>query len=132
MLDLYKNIKVKRKELHMTQAELAEKMGYADKSMISRIEKGEIDLQQSKIVAFAKIFNITPGDLMGWCKEQNVVDKEKNQQNHTFQLTHKEEKLISDFRSLNDQGQDYILQTMDMVKDKYKKSDMLSSMEDIV
>lgn len=34
----------------------------------------------------------------------------------------KEELLISYFRTLNEQGQDYILKTMDMVKDKYIKN----------
>ena len=42
-----------------------------------------------------------------------------------------ETSLLIEFRSLNTQGQDYILQTMDMVKDKYKKSDCLPKMEDI-
>lgn len=34
----------------------------------------------------------------------------------------KEELLISYFRTLNEQGQDYILKTIDMVKDKYVKN----------
>ena len=43
MLDLYINIRNRRKELGLTQAELAEKLGYADKSMIAKIEKGSVD-----------------------------------------------------------------------------------------
>ena len=66
MLDLYKNIKQRRTELGLSQSELAEKIGYSDKSMISRIESGMIDLPQSKIVEFANILNTTPGALMGW------------------------------------------------------------------
>lgn len=66
MLQLYKNIKSKRIELGMTQSELAQKMGYADKSMIAKIEKGVVDLPQSKIIAFADILGVTPGKLMGW------------------------------------------------------------------
>lgn len=65
MLQLYKNIKTRRKELNMTQIDLAEKLGYADKSMISKIENGLVDLPQSKILAFAEILKITPGELMG-------------------------------------------------------------------
>lgn len=49
----------------MTQSELAEIMGYADKSMIAKIEKGLVDLPQSKIIAFANALNTKPGDLMG-------------------------------------------------------------------
>lgn len=66
MIQLYKNIKERRTELHLTQTELAEKMGYADKSMIAKIEKGLIDLPQSKILAFAKALGTTPAQLMGW------------------------------------------------------------------
>lgn len=65
MLQLYKNIKARRNELNMTQIDLAEKLGYADKSMISKIEKGLVDLPQSKILAFAEVLKVTPGELMG-------------------------------------------------------------------
>lgn len=66
MLNLYNNIRQKRIELGLSQSELAEKIGYSDKSMISRIENGIIDLPQSKIVEFAKILNTSPGALLGW------------------------------------------------------------------
>lgn len=65
MLELYTNIKNRRIELHLTQSELAQKMGYADKSMIAKIEKGLVDLPQSKIIAFAKALDTKPGTLMG-------------------------------------------------------------------
>ena len=63
---LSERIRGKREEIGLTQSELAEKMGYADKSMIAKIEKGIIDLPQSKIVAFADILETTPSYLMGW------------------------------------------------------------------
>lgn len=66
MLDLYKNIKKRRLELGMTQSDLAEKLGYSDKSMIAKIESGKVDLAQSKIIAFADALRVTPSDLMGW------------------------------------------------------------------
>ena len=66
MQKLYENIKNRRLELGLTQTQLAHKMGYADKSMIAKIEKGSVDLQQSKIIAFAKVLRIDPGELMGW------------------------------------------------------------------
>lgn len=69
MLKLYENIKNRRTELGMTQSELAEKLGYADKSMISRIEKGQIDLPQSKIIAIAEALRVDPSELMGWDDE---------------------------------------------------------------
>lgn len=66
MLDLYKNIKAKRIEMGWSQSVLAEKVGYSDKSMIAKIEKGEVDLNQKKIVLFAEVFHCSPGSLMGW------------------------------------------------------------------
>lgn len=65
MLELYKNIKMRRKALGLTQEQLAHMLGYADKSMIARIEKGTIDLPQSKIFAFANVLHTTPSNLMG-------------------------------------------------------------------
>lgn len=49
-----------------SQEELAKKVGYTSRSSITKIEKGLVDLQQSKIYEFSKIFGITPADLMGW------------------------------------------------------------------
>lgn len=72
MLQLYINIKKRRLELDMTQSDLAQRMGYADKSMIAKIEKGTVDLPQSKIIAFAEALKTTPGELMGLM--ENDVD----------------------------------------------------------
>lgn len=66
MLPLYENIKRLRKERKWTQAELAEKTGYTHRSSIGKIEKGEVDLSQSKIKAFADVFGVTPQELMGY------------------------------------------------------------------
>lgn len=66
MLKLYENIRACRKAAKMTQEELARRTGYTDRSSIARIEKGEIDLSQSKIVQFAEALGTTPSHLMGW------------------------------------------------------------------
>ncbi|MEB3428888.1 transcriptional repressor LexA [Citroniella saccharovorans] len=63
---LNERIKERRKELAMTQEELARKTGYKTKGAISRIEKGERDLSQSQISAFAKALDVSPAYLMGW------------------------------------------------------------------
>lgn len=70
------NIRKKREELGMTQQELADKLGYASKSTINKIENGTNDITQSKIIAFAKALNTTVPELMGW--EDNVVSKSSN------------------------------------------------------
>ena len=63
----------RRKELGITQEELAAKMGYKSKSSINKIELGVNDIPQSKIVLFAKALMTTPAYLMGW-EEQAAAD----------------------------------------------------------
>ena len=65
MLTLYKNIKQRRLELKMSQDTLAELTGYKDRSSIAKIEKGDVDLAESKIREFAKALKISPQELMG-------------------------------------------------------------------
>lgn len=66
MLELYKNIKRLRIERGLSQDALAKMTGYTDRSSITKIEKGDVDLQQSKIALFAKALDTTPSELMGW------------------------------------------------------------------
>lgn len=59
-------IRMRREELHMTQADLAEKMGLLDKSSVSKIEKSGNDITLKNIERIAKILKVTPSYLMGW------------------------------------------------------------------
>lgn len=73
MLTLYKNIR-KLREMHgMSQEELALKTGYTSRSSIAKIEAGEVDLSQSKIIAFAKALNTTPQSLLGWDDNSDLI-----------------------------------------------------------
>ena len=65
MLKLYSNIKKLRKQLNMSQQELAEAVGYEGKSMISQVENGKVDLPASMISKFADVLQVTELDLMG-------------------------------------------------------------------
>ena len=65
MLELYKNIKRLREEKGLSQDALAKLTGYSDRSSITKIEKGHVDLQQSKIELFAKALGTTSRDLVG-------------------------------------------------------------------
>lgn len=74
MLDLYANIKNRRLALGMSQEELAQKVGYADRTSIAKIEAGKVDISQSKIMAFAAALNVTASELMGWNDEEPAQD----------------------------------------------------------
>lgn len=65
-VNIGKNILAARKQLGLTQEELAARVGYKTKSAINKIELGVRDLPQKKIAAFAKALETTPGRLMGW------------------------------------------------------------------
>lgn len=66
MRELYKNIKRLREEKGLSQDALAKLTGYTDRSSITKIEKGQVDLQQSKIELFAKALGTSSSELVGW------------------------------------------------------------------
>lgn len=76
MIQLYKNIKERRIQIGMSQDELAKKTGYTSRSSIAKIEKGEVDLQQSKIELFAKALGVSQSELMGWEENATVENAE--------------------------------------------------------
>ena len=97
MLELYRRIRQRREELDMSQDELAKKLGYKSRSSINKIEKGENDIPQSKIVAFAEALNTSPEYLMGWDSD------DKNNE---------ETRLLDGYRELDAGGRKVI---MDMI-----------------
>lgn len=102
MLALYKNIKNRRKELGMNQETLAKKVGYSGKSMVSKVERGEIDLSETMIKKFANALQISASDLMGWddieSKAELAADIYFNDDNITS--------LIEIYNKLNDNRKD--------------------------
>lgn len=76
-------IKLRREELGMTQVELANKIGYASKSSINKIELNVQNLRQSKIKAIADALNTTPAYIMGW---EDIPDRIPMSEFHTIPL----------------------------------------------
>lgn len=84
----YDNIKNRRIELNLSQDELAKKLGYSDRSAISKIEAGNYDLSITKIKAIAKALNIPVYDLVEW-EEPNKKDStpiSEREAYHTYVL----------------------------------------------
>ena len=69
LMNLYERIRQLRISAGMSQDDLARAMGYKDRSMITKIESGKVDISQKKIIAFARVLNTTPAYLMGWADE---------------------------------------------------------------
>lgn len=65
MQKIYENIKKYRLSLGLTQSELAERVGYTDRSMIAKIETGKIDISINKVYDFAEALHTTPITLLG-------------------------------------------------------------------
>lgn len=68
-------IATRRKDLSMTQEELAKRMGYKSKSTINKIENGTNDIPQSKIAKFAEVLDTSIAYLMGWEQNQEETTK---------------------------------------------------------
>ena len=121
-MELYKNIKRRREELGMTQTKLAELTGYADKTAISKIESGHIDLSQSKIITFAKALKTTPSDLMGW--DDNTVQTNEQDTYYTDPETAKIAQEIfddPDLRILFDAARDCRPEDLKMAAEMLKR-----------
>lgn len=65
-------IKMRREQLHMSQEELAVKIGYKSRSSVNKIELNQYNLKQSKIKLIADALETTPSFIMGW-EEPAVV-----------------------------------------------------------
>lgn len=73
----YERIKKRREQLRMSQDTLAERTGYSGKSAISRIEKGEIDLPQTKIKEFCNVLQVSPNWLLLGVEADGLSPHEK-------------------------------------------------------
>lgn len=70
-------IKKRRIELGLTQAELAKRLGYKSNTTINKIELGINDIAQSKVVEFAKALETTPAYIMGWDSLDYVAEEDR-------------------------------------------------------
>lgn len=105
MIELYKNIKKYRLYNKWSQTALAHKVGYSDKSMISKIEKGDVDLSQSQIWKFADAFGITASELFGTTVEPHSIPPISPD----LKLSETEREIIEAYRTFNEEGQYKVL-----------------------
>ena len=102
-MNLGDRIRIRRNELNLSQTELAEKMGYSDRSTIAKIESGKNDLNQSKIQQMAECLQTTPEYLMGWTDDPYDYNADRNKlysQIPTAQLEALKESCENDMRQV--------------------------------
>ncbi|MFR3617470.1 helix-turn-helix domain-containing protein [Hominilimicola sp.] len=110
-----KNILFYRKQNKMSQKTLAEKIGVKHNT-ISSWESCTNSVDIDSLFKICDALNVSVNVMMGIDDNTNNNDTLNENENY----------LLNTFRNLSVQGQEYILQTIDMLKDKYKK-DLYSS-----
>ena len=65
MSELSLRVLQRRRELGLSQEELARRMGYRSKSSITKLEKGVNDIPQAKVEELAAALDTTPAWLLG-------------------------------------------------------------------
>ena len=86
MKTMYERIRDLRVARNMSQEELAKAVGYKDRSMITKIEGGKVDIGQSKITAFAKVFGTTTRYLMDGDPMEEELEAASDEQQVLFRL----------------------------------------------
>ena len=99
-------IKNIRESKGMSQDELAKRMGYKDRSSISKIEKASDDnITLDSVQKFSEVLNCSPLFLMGWGEENNESESQVSGN------TEREKKFINLFEQL-DEDQQKLVQNM--------------------
>ena len=74
-MDTGSRIKAFRKRAGLSQELLAQKVGYTDRSSISKIEKGETELTDSKFVLFAQALGVSVTDILGLTEPVEIAEQ---------------------------------------------------------
>lgn len=106
-MNTYDRIKKIRKDRGWTQTDLALRCGYADKSMIARVENGQIDIHMSKLKDIAAALQVDPAYLLG-CTEDAML-----------------EDLLDTFYDMNEEGKEKLCDYARLLSSSgsYKKRD---------
>ena len=107
LVDLGKRIRFLRIQKQLTQEQLAFIVGYTSRSSINKIEKGLVDIPQSKIAEFANALGVTPAYILFG----NDEPKESTPTERT--LSEGEEMLLKLFRKLPQEAQNSYIERLE-------------------
>jgi transcriptional regulator with XRE-family HTH domain len=91
----------------MSQQELAEKVGYKDKSAISKVERGDRDINQTMILKYAKALGVSPTYIL-FGKDSDTQKAPPIEP----ELTEGEELLLKLFRQLPKEAQPLYIEAL--------------------
>lgn len=113
---IYERIKRLRLERNMTQTDLAKKIGYAGKDMISRVESGKVDLSRSRLVQFADALGVSPIYLFNGSDSIEEIGK-------PLPPISEDDILLDRFHRLDNEDKARIKERIEILleSDKYKK-----------
>lgn len=134
-MTMYDRIRKLRLEHGMSQEDLAKKVGYKGRSMIARVESGQVDISQSKVKAFAAALDTTIDYLMDG--RENVVHSMlpiggisrpfhpfvKDIIDRSLEESSPDKDLLSLFHTMTDTDKDKLLDYARFIVDSYKRPD---------
>ena len=106
-MDIKLFLKQRRKELHLTMKDVADKVGVSE-STISRWESGAIaNMTRANISALAKALQISPSVIMGWQEDKKTEPTVKDDK-----LTESQRLLIEFAKTVPEEKIDLLLKVM--------------------
>ncbi len=117
VIEIGKRIESARKELNLTQEELAKELGL-NKSTIQRYETGQVQrIKLPVIAAMAKILNVSPD----WLSNKSENKKQNLQTNKEF--LNKDKIHLEKYNMLNDDGKAKLNERLDELLElpKYRR-----------
>ena len=116
-MNLGNKIKKLRELKDFTQEHLAEKLGITQ-SNYSKIEKGTIDIQYSKLEEIAKILDIAVEDIIGFNMVFNLKNNKKANGLVINQISQSEKKIYAEFIESLKIENSYLKKTIDKLLEK--------------
>lgn len=100
-----KRIKELREKNGMSQVDLADRINVSKQTLYKYENDLITNIPSDKVEAAADILGVSPAYLMGW-------DKQTNRLSAYLSITKHEDRLITEYRKLNNMGKVKILQTV--------------------
>lgn len=118
--EIAKNLLFYRKKAGLTQKQFADMLGVKN-TAVSNWESGNNSIDIETLFAACEVFGVTLNDMYGKYSTDSCSSVQD--------LPADESQLLATYRALNNQGKEYILQTLNMAAQVYIKSDSATNME---